>query len=149
MQVLPESQTVQPVQFVPPHWAHLAAVQPPGVAVADAEEAVLVAGALEVVDAAEVVVLDGAAEEEPPPDEPVGGSQPCIPSTTVGKYRLLTSGSDRGRQAAGLDVHPGEVEVLVAVRVPAPGQLEHTEVPVGAIAARAGADGGHGQLEGV
>lgn len=81
MQVLPESQTVQPVQFVPPHWAHFAAVQPPGaVAVADAEEVVLVAGALDVVDAAEVVlledvaVLDGAAEEEeeePPPDEPV------------------------------------------------------------------------------
>lgn len=80
MQVLPESQTVQPLQLVPPHWAHLAAVQPPGVVgVADAEEAVLVDGALEVVDAAEVVlvdvaVLDGAAEEEPPPDEPVGDS---------------------------------------------------------------------------
>lgn len=81
MQVLPESQTVQPVQFVPPHWAHLAAVQPPGaVVVADAEEVVLVAGALEVVEATEVVllvdvaVLAGADEEEPPPDEPVGGS---------------------------------------------------------------------------
>lgn len=46
-------------------------MQPPGVAVADAEEVVLVAGALEVVGAAEVAVLDGAAEEEPPPDEPV------------------------------------------------------------------------------
>lgn len=75
---------MQPAQLVPPHWAHFAAVQPPGaVAVADAEEVVLVAGALEVVDATEVVlledvaVLDGAAEEdeeeEPPPDEPTGG----------------------------------------------------------------------------
>lgn len=74
MQVLPESQTVQPVQLAPPHWAHLAAVQPPGaVAVADAEEVVLVAGALEVVDATEVVLAD-EEEEEPPPDEPVGDS---------------------------------------------------------------------------
>lgn len=68
---------MQPAQLVPPHWAHLAAVQP-DVGVADAEEAVLVVGALEVVEAAEVVldvaVLDGAAEEEPPPDEPVEGS---------------------------------------------------------------------------
>lgn len=75
MHVLPESQTVQPLQLVPPHWAHLAAVQP-DVGVAVAEEAVLVAGALEVVGAAEV--LDGTAdadddEEEPPPDEPVEG----------------------------------------------------------------------------
>lgn len=74
MQVLPESQTVHPAQLVPPHWAHLAAVQ--AEAVADAEEDVLVVGALEVVDAAEVVaVLEGTAEEEeeeePPPDEPV------------------------------------------------------------------------------
>lgn len=78
MQVLPESQTVQPVQLVPPHWAHLAAVQPGLVAVADAEEAVLAVGAFEVVDTAEVVllvdaaVLDGTDEEEPPPAEPVG-----------------------------------------------------------------------------
>ena len=56
----------------------MAAVQPPGVAVADAEEAVLVAGALEVVDAAEVVLLvdvgtlDETDEEEPPPDEAAG-----------------------------------------------------------------------------
>lgn len=67
---------MQPLQLVPPHWAHLAAVQP-DVGVADAEDAVLVAGALEVVDAAEVVlaVLDGTdEEEEPPPDEPVEGS---------------------------------------------------------------------------
>lgn len=50
----------------------------PDVGVADAEEAVLVVGALEVVDTAEVVldvaVLDGTADEEPPPDEPVEGS---------------------------------------------------------------------------
>lgn len=76
---------MQPVQLVPPHWAHLAAVQPPGVAVADAEEVVLVAGALEVVGAAEVAVLDGAAEEEPPPDEPVVDSQPCIAIKSIGK----------------------------------------------------------------
>lgn len=73
--VLPESQTVQPLQLVPPHWAHLAAVQP-DVGVAVAEEAVLVAGALEVVGAAEV--LDGTAdadeeEDEPPPVEPAEG----------------------------------------------------------------------------
>jgi hypothetical protein len=43
------------------------------VAVADAEEVVLVAGALEVVDATEVVLAD-EEEEEPPPDEPVGDS---------------------------------------------------------------------------
>lgn len=79
MQVLPESQTVHPAQLVPPHWAHLAAVQPE-VGVADAEEAVLVDGALEVVDdAAEVgaAVLDGTdeeEEEEPPPEEPVESS---------------------------------------------------------------------------
>jgi nicotinamide mononucleotide adenylyltransferase len=73
VQVLPESQTVQPAQFVPPHWAHLAAVQAPGaVAVADADEVVLVAGALEVVEAAEVVVEE-EEEEEAPPDEPIGG----------------------------------------------------------------------------
>lgn len=76
--MLPESQTVHPAQLVPPHWAHLAAVQP-DVGVADAEEAVLVDGALEVVDdAAEVgaTVLDGTEdeEEEEPPDEPVDGS---------------------------------------------------------------------------
>lgn len=75
MQVLPESQTVQPVQLVPPHWAYLAAVQT-DVEVAAAEEVVVVVGALEVVDAAEVellvdvAVLDAADEEEPPPDEP-------------------------------------------------------------------------------
>lgn len=56
----------------------MAAVQPE-VGVADAEEAVLVDGAWEVVDAAEVgaAVLDGTddeEEEEPPPDEPVEGS---------------------------------------------------------------------------
>lgn len=68
---------MQPLQLVPPHWAHLAAVQPE-VGVADAEEAVLVVGALEVVEAAEVVldvaVLDGTADEELSPDEPVEGS---------------------------------------------------------------------------
>lgn len=78
VQVLPESQTVHPAQLVPPHWAHLAAVQPEE-GVADADEAVLVDGAWEVVDAAEVgaAVLDGTDEEdeeEPPPDEPVEGS---------------------------------------------------------------------------
>lgn len=71
------------------------------------------------------------------------------PIHNLGKSRLLTSGSDRGRQAARLDVHAGEVEVLVAVRVAAPGELENAQVPVGAVAAGAGADGGHGQLEGV
>lgn len=76
VQVLPESHTVQPAQLVPPHWAHLAAVQPDE-GVAAAEEDVLVVGALEVVGTAEVdeAVLDGADddtdEEEPPPDEPV------------------------------------------------------------------------------
>lgn len=72
---------MHPDQLVPPHWAHLAAVQPE-VGVADAEDAVLVDGALEVVGAAEVgeAVLDGTdeeeeeEEEEPPPDEPVEGS---------------------------------------------------------------------------
>lgn len=66
---------MQPAQLVPPHWAHLAAVQAPEVPVAAAEEVVLVVGALEVVDAAEVVLdvaaLDGTAEDEPPPDEAV------------------------------------------------------------------------------
>lgn len=76
--MLPESQAVHPAQLVPPHWAHLAAVQ--AEAVADAEEAVLVVGALEVVDAAEVAlladvaVLEGTDEEVSPPDEPAGGS---------------------------------------------------------------------------
>lgn len=51
----------------------------PDVGVADADEAVVVVGALEVVDTAEVVldvaVLDGTADdEELPPDEPVEGS---------------------------------------------------------------------------
>lgn len=73
-----------------------------------------------------------------------------VRETQLDKCRsVLTPGTDRGRQAAGLDVHPGEVEVLVAVRVPAPGELEHAQVPVRAVAARARADGGHGQLEGV
>jgi hypothetical protein len=68
LQVDPAAQVVQPVYPLPPHWPHLATVQPPveaGVEAEDVEDVVRVDVTSVVV--AGVLLLTGGGGFEPPP----------------------------------------------------------------------------------
>ena len=68
---------------------------------------------------------------------------PQNPSLNIVRGRKkLTRPSDGSRNLPVLDIHPGEVKVLVRVGVPVARQLQHAEVPVGAVRRRRGRDGG-------
>lgn len=75
--MLPEAQQVEPVQPVPPHWAYLATQLAPGAELVGAEAEVVetlveVVMVLDLVEVEALLVLDEAADEEPPLPPPAG-----------------------------------------------------------------------------